>query len=42
MQRYITQFAETGDPNDQDLPKFPPAGPTAIVQNLGSDFVGPS
>ncbi|KAL8720942.1 MAG: hypothetical protein Q9225_002269 [Loekoesia sp. 1 TL-2023] len=42
MQRYITQFAETGDPNAPDLPQFPAARPTATVQNLGSDFVGPS
>lgn len=41
MQRYITQFAETGSPNAPDLPKFPSAKPRPVVQNLGSDFIGP-
>lgn len=47
LQRYITRFAETGQPNGPGLPFFPPAeaktgpGLTLTVQNLGSNFVRP-
>lgn len=41
MQGYLTRFAETGQPNAPILPSFPPARPGLVVQNLGTDFVGP-
>ena len=41
LQRYITRFAETGQPNAPGLPPFPAARPGSTVQNLGSAFVGP-
>ena len=41
MQRYLTRFAETGQPDGPTLPLFPPSRPGLTVQNLGSNFVGP-
>jgi cholinesterase len=42
LQHYITQFAATGSPNAHKLLYFPPATGGLEVQNLGSDFVGPT
>ena len=34
LQEYLTNFAETGTPNEDGVPFFPLYGPGAIVQNL--------
>lgn len=40
LQRYITRFADTGNPNGPGLPKFVTSS-DEIVQNLNSSYIGP-
>lgn len=35
LQQYITQFAISGQPNEEGIPYFNMYGPNATVQNLG-------
>ena len=41
LQRYITNFAQTGDPNGAGLPLFPPTRKGETVQNIGVQGIGP-
>ena len=41
LQKYITDFAQTRDPNGAGLPEFPPTQKGAFVQNIGLQGIGP-
>jgi len=41
MQRYLARFAETGQPNAPTVPLFEGARGSFMVQELGSDGIGP-
>ena len=40
MQRYFTNFVETGNPNGKGVPYFPQYGSGSVCQDLNLTFVG--
>jgi len=40
MQKYLTNFAMTGDPNGEGVPEFPTYGPESMVVNLNVTGLG--
>jgi carboxylesterase type B len=41
LQKYITNFAQTGNPNSANLPVFPPTQNGQVLQNIGIHSIGP-